>query len=319
MKPLADYQDTYQALFDEVPPSATRRETSQADIFSPGRGFMQAFDYTMQLQVGCPGGCLFCYVPSNSRLTPRDVRGDQGQNWGFVIRDKAEVIYKLRRYLTRGLLADKTIYWSGITDPYAAAPAITKSFWQTLLEVEPNQRPRRIAIQSRFRPDRDVDLLQDYQKSSRSTDGGPPIVISYSIGTDRNDLIRAWEKATPLFEQRLMAIETLCQSGIFVVATLSPFGLWQNLSGTLLQFKAWGVAYLTCLFFKQNTSSANTPRRFLSYLQEHYPQLLNVEWQAERVHEMQSIYGAERVLIGKAGFESLTQPHRIANDMVFNS
>jgi radical SAM superfamily enzyme YgiQ (UPF0313 family) len=79
----ADYNVVYKSLFKEDPPKSVTWETSQADIFSQGRGFMEGFDFTMQLQVGCPGGCLFCYVPPTYNLTPSAVRGKQGRTWGL--------------------------------------------------------------------------------------------------------------------------------------------------------------------------------------------------------------------------------------------
>jgi len=82
---------------------------------------MGGFDHTMQIQVGCPGACQFCYVCEGFRLAPKDVR----QNWGFEVRNKRNVTRKFRKHLENGTLADKTIYWSGVTDPYAAKPAVT--------------------------------------------------------------------------------------------------------------------------------------------------------------------------------------------------
>jgi hypothetical protein len=155
--------------------------------------------------------------------------------------------------------------------------------------------------------------MAQYADSSYSSDQGPAVVVSYSIGTDRNDLIRAWERATPLFEQRLKAIEVLRRAGLFVVATLSPLGLWNDLEATLTKFKTWGVAYLTCLFFKENTPSANTPPLFLAYLRENYPILFDPVWQQEQVATMQAVYGPKRVLVGKAGFTSLTRPHHVTS------
>jgi hypothetical protein len=138
------------------------------------------------------------------------------------------------------------------------------------------------------------------------------VVISFSVGTDRTDLIRTWEHATPGFEQRREAITTLRQAGLFVAATLSPFGLWNDLSGTMEHLKALGVAYITILTFKENTPSANTPKSFLTYLRAEHPQLLDADWQAERLAEVQGVFGAERVLIGQAGFASLAAPHFVA-------
>lgn len=304
------YQDTYQQLYGTSPPQGITFDTSQADMLSVGRGFMGGFDLTMQTQVGCPAGCLFCYVPNGYRLTPSAVRGPQGRHWGFVVRNKADVARKLHKHIGEGALANKTIYWSGITDPYAAQPSETRAVWQALCEAPIPLRPRRIAVQTRFRPDRDAELIAYYGRETAPSDHGPAVVVSYSIGTDRNDLIRAWERATPAFEQRMRTIEALRREDIFVVATLSPFGLWTNVQATLHQLKTWGVAYITVLFFKEGTTSANTPRHFLTYLREQYPVLLDPAWQAERITEIQAVY--PRVLIGKEGFESLARPHEVS-------
>jgi DNA repair photolyase len=150
--------------------------------------------------------------------------------------------------------------------------------------------------------------MEDYCTATVPSDGGPPVVMSYSIGTDRNDLISAWEKSTPLFEQRMRAVEALRAASLFVVVTLSPLGLWNDLAGTLEQCKALGVAYITCLFFKENTLGATTPPRFLDYLREQYPMVLDAQWQAERVEEMRRVYGDNFVLLGKEGFSSLASP-----------
>lgn len=306
------YNTTYQILHGVAPPPAVTWETSAADILSRGRGFMDAFDFTMQLQVGCPGGCLFCYVPTRARLTPTAVKGKNGRTWGFRVRNKKDVIPQLTKYLAGGELADKTIYWSGITDPYAAPPPLTQAIWTTLIDSAPHLRPRRIAVQTRFRPDRDVELMQRYARTTLPSDKGPAVLISYSVGTDRNDLIAAWERATPPFESRCLAIRTLCEAGIFTVATLSPLGLWNDLTGALAQFKAWRVAYLTCLFLKDHAGPSDTPARFLAYIREHYPALLESAWQARQVETMKAVYGPERVLVGKRGFESLAHPHWVA-------
>lgn len=306
-----NYSSTYQSLHGFEPPTAVTWETSVADILSPGRGFMGAFDFTMQVQVGCPGGCLFCYVPTRARLTPSAVRGKNGQTWGFRVRNKEDVIQKLTKHLRNGTLADRTIYWSGITDPYAAPPKLTQGIWKGLLDTPEELRPRRIAVQTRFRPDRDAALMHTYATTTRPSDGGPAVLVSYSIGTDRNDLIGSWERATPQFEQRLQAIRSLREMGIFTIATLSPLGFWQDLHGTLAHFKEWDVAYLTCLFLKDHVGPSDTPALFLAYIREHYPMLLDPSWQAEQVGVMQSIYGSERVLVGKPGFESLAQPHTV--------
>jgi hypothetical protein len=96
-----------------------------------------------------------------------------------------------------------------------------------------------------------------------------------------------------------------------VVATLSPFGLWNDLTGTLEQLKAMGVAYVTVLFFKQGPRSANTPRAFLNYLHQEYPELLDPMWRTERLDQICQVFGEDHVLVGQEGFSSLTAPHRL--------
>ena len=154
--------------------------------------------------------------------------------------------------------------------------------------------------------------MQAYATTTHPSDEGPAVLVSYSIGTDRDDLIAAWERATPRFEQRCQAIHSLREAGIFTVATLSPLGLWQDLAGTVAQFQTWGVAYLTCLFLKDHVGPSDTPALFLTYIREYYPLLLDQGWQAQQVQFMHDVYGPERVLVGKRGFESLACPQMVA-------
>lgn len=305
------FQQIYRRLFHQSPPERVTFGESSAEIIRPGRGFVDSFDLTMQTQVGCPAGCLFCYVPAGRMLTPDSVRGERGENWGFTVRSKRDVSGKLGEHLQNGDLADKTIYWSGVTDPYATRASETRGIWRLLCAAPLTLRPRRIVIQTRFRPDRDVEWIADYNQTTRPSDDGPAVVVSYSIGTDRDDLIRAWERATPLFAQRMMVIEALRKFGIWVVPTLSPFGLWDNLSGTLCAFKALDIPYITCLFFKEATGSANTPPHFLRYLRHEYPMLLDPIWQNLQKRVMKHVYGDQGVLPGKTGFTSLTAPHLV--------
>jgi len=307
----ATFRELYIRLFGKEPPGSVSVGESQADILTAGRGFMDGFDFTMQLMVGCPGGCLFCYVKNGYMLAPTSVKGILGDLWGFILRNKERPIEKFRAHLEKGVLANKTLYWSGITDPYASSPKVTRGIWETLCTVPPELLPKRIAVQSRFRPDRDAEIIAQYVAQTRPSDGGPAVVFSYSIGTDRSDLIAAWERATPSFEQRTNCVTTLREAGLLVVVTMSPFGLWNDLQGTLQRFKEMGVAYVTMLFFKCGTRSANTPRNFLDHLSETHPELLDEHWQQERVAEARAIFGQDRVLVGQDGFISLTRPHTV--------
>jgi DNA repair photolyase len=240
---------------------------------------------------------------------PRALIGDRGERWGFFVKRKRRALDRWRNHLAQGRCAGKVIYWSGITDPYATPADETRGVWSALLDVPQARRPRRMIVQTRFAPDRDADLMARYAAQTPSSDDGPPIVVSYSIGTDRNDLIAAWERATPSFERRMKTVETLCRHSLFVVVTLSPFALWNDLAGTLRRLDDLGVPYVTVLFLKEGGHGARTPRPFLEFIRKTHPQLLNSQWQAERLIEIQSVLGPHRVIVGKEGFASLARPH----------
>ncbi len=311
MYPANTYEGIYRELFNLPLPGGVHYGDSTAEIIRPARGFVDGFDFTMQTQVGCPAGCLFCYVPSGPRLTPAPIRGENGERWGFEVRRKRDVIGQFEAHIERGTLAGKTLYWSGVTDPYATPTAETRAIWERLANTRTHLRPRRVIVQTRFRPDRDADLMAQYEQSSLPLDGGPAVVISYSIGTDRDDLIRAWERATPSFKQRLGAIQKLRAAGLWVVPTLSPFGLWDDLAGTMGQFRDWDIPYITALFFKKDTHSANTPAPFLDYLSHEYPMLLDPAWQKLQTRVLHQVYAPARVLYGKPAFASLAAPQRV--------
>ena len=157
-----EYSGVYEELYGTAPPHNVTFGESDTDIIRPARGFIDGFDLTMQTQVGCPGGCLFCYVPSGKMLTPASMRGEQGEHWGFEVRAKRNVLSRFAAHLRKGDLADKRLYWSGVTDPYAVKPAETKGVWSRLGEAPAHLRPRRVVVQTRYRPDRDADLIARY-------------------------------------------------------------------------------------------------------------------------------------------------------------
>jgi hypothetical protein len=55
---------------------------------------------------------------------------------------------------------------------------------------------------------------------------------------------------------------------------------------------------------------------FIKYVLANYPELLNPNWQREQLQVGQGIYGPERILVGKRGFESLVNPHRVTKSPI---
>lgn len=298
--------DLYARTFREVKgldrPGKLETGVSNARIISPSRGFLKGFDFTMQLQVGCPGGCLFCYVPNSPRLAPADIRS----RWGFEVREKKNPVPRLKKYLDRGVLAGKKIYWSAVTDPYAVRGQVTRELWETLLDTPPDLRPCRIVVQSRFRVNRDRELIAGYAASTRSGDGNPPVVISLTIGTDRDDLIHSWERATPDYGQRMKTLDELRKSGIKVIPTLSPFSIWNDLELTLKRFRDLDIRLISVIFLKDRTSTASTPGDFLRYIRKKHPFLLDKSWQDEQLSRMEAVMGRGNVLVGQQGFAFLS-------------
>lgn len=311
MSPILNFAGEHARIAGSAMPDRTAYGVSEADVLARGRGFIGGFDFTLQTQVGCPAACQFCYVRRGARLAPADVR----RNWGFVVRRKRRVAEKWRAHLDSGELAGRTVYWSGVTDPYSDAPVVTRAIWTELLEIPAAMRPRRIAVQSRFRVDRDVDLIAEYVRQTNPSDGGPPVVVSLSIGTDRDDLIAAWERATPRFESRMATVSRLCDAGVCVVVTLSPFCVWNDLQQAAARWKEAGVPYLTVLFYKDDCAASLTPPAFLARLMEVCPEVLDRRWQRERLEELMRCYGADRVIPGRDGFASLTAPHRAGSTL----
>ncbi len=295
------YDQTFRKVKGLERPGKVKISESRARIISPARGFLGGFDFTMQLQVGCPGGCLFCYVPNSPRLAPSDVRA----KWGFEVREKLRPLSRFKKHLLKGTLAGKKIYWSAVTDPYAVRGSVTRGLWEILLDTPRELRPNRIVVQSRFRVDRDRKLIAEYVNSTRDNDQPAPVVVSYTIGTDRNDLIYSWERATPDYEQRMSALRSLRKSGIKVVPSLSPFCVWNDLALTLDRFREMDINAISVIFLKEKESTANTPGAFLDYVREFYPCLLDKDWQGEQLCLMESRMGPGNVLVGQKGFACL--------------
>jgi DNA repair photolyase len=83
---------------------------SASSILTPGKGFMDAYDYTLNPYSGCTFGCNYCYAAFFSRTE------EQKNNWGYWLKVKENALHLLLKYRKKPLI-DKTIYLSSVTDP----------------------------------------------------------------------------------------------------------------------------------------------------------------------------------------------------------
>ena len=128
----------------------------------------------------------------------------------------------MRKELRLGKLAGLSIYWSGVTEPYAASPGVTRDYWKAMIATKSSLRPKIIAIQTRMNPTRDIDQIVKYIETSLCFDDCPPVVVSYSIGTDRQDIIDSWEMRTPSFVKRMEYIKKTARTRSLGCSDVEP-------------------------------------------------------------------------------------------------
>ncbi len=84
---------------------------SDREALTKAMGFMDAYDFTLNLYSGCSFGCTYCYAAFFSRdIEKRD-------SWGkwVSVKDNAVELLKKRK---PGTLDGKLIYMRSVTDPY---------------------------------------------------------------------------------------------------------------------------------------------------------------------------------------------------------
>jgi DNA repair photolyase len=135
-------------------------------------------------------------------LTPED-----WQRWGQFSTFKQNAA----ELLGKALRPDMIIYCSPLTDPYQPLEAearIMPGIWRAIIE----HPPRVMALQTRGPLLlRDLELL----KAARAR-------VSFSLTTDDDAVRRRFEPHCASIEERLKAMQILCQRGIDVFATLAP-------------------------------------------------------------------------------------------------
>ena len=187
------------------------RHAEARSILSPTSGFIAEAGFTHSLTPArnCTFGCTYCYVPTlgiYGGLKPED-----WQHWGQFTTFKSNAADLLRREL-RG---HQSIYCSPLVDPYQPAEA-EECLIPGILEAVLDRPPRVFTLQTRGPLIlRDLEILQAI--SARTT-----LRVSFSLPTNRNDVLKLYEPRCPTFAERIATIRVLRDAGIETFATLAP-------------------------------------------------------------------------------------------------
>lgn len=176
-----------------------------ASILTEAKGFMEAYDYTLNPYSGCSFGCNYCYAAFFARST------EEKDNWGNWLKVKENALQLLIKWRKKPLI-NKTIYISSVTDPYQPIEKdleLTRSLLKELL----NYHKPRIVIQTRSPlVSRDIDLLSKFDV----------VQVNMTVTTDSEDVRKAFEPLCPSNKTRLKSIQEVTESGIQTCITMTP-------------------------------------------------------------------------------------------------
>jgi DNA repair photolyase len=187
------------------------RHTETRSILSATSGFIAEAGFTHSLTPArnCTFGCTYCYVPTlgiYGGLKPED-----WEHWGQFTTFKSNAAELLRRELR----PHQRIYCSPLVDPYQPAEA-EERLMPGILEAVLAKPPRVFTLQTRGPLIlRDMEGLQAI--AARTT-----LRVSFSIPTNRDDVLRLYEPRCPSCGERIATVRTLREAGIETYATLAP-------------------------------------------------------------------------------------------------
>jgi len=176
-----------------------------ASILTEAKGFMNAYNYTLNPYSGCSFGCTYCYAAFFSRFE------EQRKNWGYWLQVKQNALQLLIKFRKKPL-TNKTIYMSSVTDPYQPIERDLKLTRSLIKELLVYHQPR-LVIQTRSPiVTRDIDLFSEFKV----------IQVNMTITTDSEKVRKVFEPLCPSNETRLKAIKEVSEAGINSCITLTP-------------------------------------------------------------------------------------------------
>lgn len=176
-----------------------------SSILTPGKGFMDAYDFTLNPYSGCTFGCNYCYAAFFARSE------DEKNNWGYWLKVKENALALLIKCRKKPLL-NKTLYMSSVTDPYQPIEKDLELTRKILKELI-NYHNVRLVIQTRSPLiTRDIDLFHQFEL----------IQVNMTVTTDSENVRKAFEPICPSNKVRLKAIKEVTDAGINTCITMTP-------------------------------------------------------------------------------------------------
>jgi DNA repair photolyase len=174
-------------------------------ILTEAKGFMGAYDYTLNPYSGCSFGCTYCYAAFFARSE------EERNNWGYWVKVKENALKLLKKFRKKPL-ENKTIYLSSVTDPYQPIERKLK-LTRRILEELLDYHDVRLVIQTRSQiATRDIDLFQRFKV----------IQVNMTVTTDSEEVRKAFEPLCPSNKVRLKAIKEINEAGVSSCITMTP-------------------------------------------------------------------------------------------------
>lgn len=171
-------------------------------IYEPGGKAGEYSGLAVNLYVGCPFGCTYCYGPGAAHVTK--------ENYHNAPRLKKDVLAKLAVEAKKMAGDPREILLSFLTDPYFSeeAAAMTR---EALIILGENELKATVLTKAGTRAERDFDVLEKY---------------GFSFGTslvwmDDSDRLRWEPQAAPVW-RRVDAIRKADKRGIRTWVSLEP-------------------------------------------------------------------------------------------------
>ncbi len=209
---------------------------------------LPASDYVINPYVGCPHACRYCYASFMKRFTGHK------EKWGDFIDvkecDKPINIKKLN---------GKSVFISSVTDCYNQFEKkyrITRKILEQLIDAD-----CQITISTKSSLIlRDLDLLKKI----------PHLKVSFSINTQNESFRKDMDKASSI-QERLKAITTLYNAGIYTVLFMSPIFPYITECKEIIDSTH---NFVREYWFENLNLRGSYKKEILDYIRRNYPNLL---------------------------------------------